>query len=209
MKTASAEETERGNVSAMGTPATIDLLRRAKAGSPEALDLLYQRCAGRLLSYIRLKMGRELRARLESRDILQTTLLKSFTHLDELDASETGSLMAWLARIAENEIRDRADYQQRQRRDAAREVPMPDDAPFRAPVRSALSEVILNEEALELETALEELSPAHRDIILLRKFEELPFREIARRLGKSDDACRMLLARAMTALTLKLSERRP
>ena len=66
--------------------------------------------------------------------------------------------------------------------------------------------MILDEEALQLERALEALSPAHREIILLRKFEELSFAEIGGRLGKSEDACRMLLARAMTALTLKLSE---
>jgi len=58
--------------------------------------------------------------------------------------------MAWMARIAENEIRDRADYQDRQRRDAARRVPL--------------------EEAAE------------------------------------EDACHMMFARAMAALTLKLSE---
>jgi RNA polymerase sigma-70 factor (ECF subfamily) len=190
----------------MEAPATVDLLRRAKAGSPEALNLLYERCAGRLLSYIRLRMGRDLRARLESRDILQATFLKSLTHLNQLEGNETGSLMAWLARIAENEIRDRADFQQRQRRDAAREVPIEDDEAFRASARSALSEVILDEEALQLERALEALPPAYREIILLRKFEELSFGEIGARLGKSEDACRMLLARAMTALTLKLSE---
>ena len=71
-----------------------------------------------------------------------------------------------------------------------------------------LSQVILDEQAAaratELEAALDSLSDAHRQIILLRKFEELSFREISDRLGKSEDACRMLLARAMTALTLKL-----
>jgi len=43
-------------------------------------------------------------------------------------------------------------------------------------------------------------------VILLRKFEELSFKEIALRLGRSEDACRMLLARAMTALTMKMTE---
>ena len=51
---------------------------------------------------------------------------------------------------------------------------------------------------------MEQLSPEHREIILLRKFEELGFKDIGERLGKSPDACRMLLARAMTALTLQL-----
>ncbi len=185
-------------------PSSTDLLRRAKQGSEAALNLLYEQCAGRLLTYIRLRLGRELRAKLESRDILQATLLKSLAHLDELKGDERESLMAWLARIAEHEIRDRADYHQRQRRDAAREVAIDDDSPVAAAARSALSQVILDERAKALEAAMDTLTPAHREIILLRKFEELSFPEIAGRLGKSEDACRMLFARAMTALTMAM-----
>ena len=180
-------------------------VERAKAGSADAVNELYERCAARLLAYIRLRMGRELRTRLESRDILQATLLKSFEHFEDFEGQHSGSLMAWLAKIAEHVIRDRADYQHRQRRDAAREVRLETDAALPAAARSALSQAILTEEAQQLEAALESLTPAHREVILLRKFEELPFGEIARRLGKSEDACRMLLARAMTALTLKLA----
>jgi RNA polymerase sigma-70 factor (ECF subfamily) len=187
-------------------PSSTDLLQRAKQGSDAALNLLYEQCAGRLLAFIRLRLGRELRARIESRDILQATLLKSLAHLGELKGEQRESLMAWLARIAEHEIRDRADYYQRQRRDAAREVTIDDDAPAIAAGRSALSQVILDEEARELEAAMDALSPAHREVILLRKFEELTFPEIARRTGKSEDACRMLFARAMTALTMAMQK---
>ena len=190
----------------MANESTADLLREAKAGSPGALDALYERCAGRVLAFIRLRLGRELRSKLESRDILQATLIKSLDHLAELKGSETRSLMAWLARIAEHEIRDRADYYQRERRDAAREVPIDDAIAVRALTRSALSRLILNEDAERLEAAIESLAPPHREVILLRKFEDLSFAEIAARLGKSEDACRMLLARAMTALTLKVAE---
>jgi RNA polymerase sigma-70 factor, ECF subfamily len=188
----------------MAGASSTDLLRRAKQGSDAALNLLYEQCAGRLLAYIRLRLGRELRAKLESRDILQATLLKSLTHLHELKGEERESLMAWLARIAEHEIRDRADYHQRQRRDAAREVGIDEESPPAAAARSALSQVILDEQARQLEEALETLAPAHREVILLRKFEELTFPEIARRLGRSEDACRMLFARAMTSLTMAM-----
>lgn len=172
-----------------------------------ALDALYARCAPRLLALIRLRMGRSLRAKLESRDILQATLLKSFQQIRQLRGADGTSLMAWLARIAENEIRDQADYHGRQRRDAAREAPLDDHGPeVAAEVQSALSAVIFTEQAARLEAAIEALSSDHREIILLRKFEEQPFAEIAQRLGRSEDACRMLLARAMTALTMKLAE---
>jgi RNA polymerase sigma-70 factor, ECF subfamily len=190
----------------MAAEISRELLEQAKAGSPEALNHLYERCAGRLLALIRLRLGKDLRSRLESRDILQATLLKSLEHLNDLNGNETRSLMAWLARIAEHEIRDCADFHHRQRRDAARESVLDDAAPLPALTRSALSRVILNEQAAQLETALESLSDTHREVIVLRKFEELSFAEIAIRLGKSEDACRMLLARAMTALTLRMSE---
>ena len=188
----------------MADASSTDLLRRAKQGSDAALNLLYEQCAGRLLAYIRLRLGRDLRARLESRDILQATLLKSLTHLHELRGDEQESLMAWLARIAEREIRDRVDYHRRQRRDAAREVGL-DEVPIAAAARSALSQVILDEQARRLEAALETLAPDHREVILLRKFEELTFRQVAERLGRSEDACRMLFARAMTALTMAMA----
>jgi RNA polymerase sigma-70 factor (ECF subfamily) len=197
----------------MGREDTTDAVRAALAGratsatSSEALDRLYERCAPKLLSYIRLKLGRSLRERLESRDILQATLLKSFAHIGEFKGANGQTFMAWMARIAEREIVDRADYHQRQRRDAGRESPIDDHHDLRARTRSILSRVILDEQAAALEQALETLGDAHREIILLRKFEDLPFREIAVRLGKSEDACRMLLARAMTALTLALAER--
>src|SRR5512144_1616001 len=98
------------------------LLRRAREGAPDALEALYERVAPRLLAFVRLRLGRTLRSELESRDVVQATLLKSFEHFNQFEKSDTRSLMAWLARIAENEIRDRADYHARQRRDARREV---------------------------------------------------------------------------------------
>ena len=190
----------------MPTTEGSDLIAQAKAGSPDALNLLYERSAPRLLSFIRLRLGRQLRERLESRDILQAAMLRSLERIRQFEGDQTRSWMAWLARIAENEIRDRADHQHRQRRDAAREVSL-DDPPIPALTRSALTRVLQSEQSQQLETALESLSDAHREIILLRAFQELSFREVAARLHKSEDACRMLMARAMTALTLKMAEK--
>jgi RNA polymerase sigma factor (sigma-70 family) len=69
-----------------------------------------------------------------------------------------------------------------------------------------LSQVILTERVERLERALDELSEAQRELVVLRAFEELPFGEIGKRLGKSEDACRVAFARAMAALTVKLGD---
>ena len=186
---------------------TDDLVRDAVAGRPEAVDALYARVAPRILSYVRMRMGQPLRARMDSRDILQATLLKSFERFGEFQGSGKPALMAWLARIAEREILDRADYHQRARRSPLREAPLSGEDLLEARVTSVLSRMIRDERAEKLEAAMEGLSDAHREIILLRKFQELSFREIAARLDKSEDACRMLLARALSALTLRLAGR--
>jgi RNA polymerase sigma-70 factor (ECF subfamily) len=181
------------------------LLTRAKAGSTEAMDELYRRYAPKLLALIRLRLGKSLRANLESRDILQATLLKSFRKMPQFEGSESGSFIAWLGAIARNEIRDQADYYQRKRRDVASNVPLDEELGGVANrVRSALSQAIWTEEAGRLEQALESLEEHYREVIILRKFEELTYREIAGRLGKSEDSCRMMFARAMTALTLEM-----
>jgi RNA polymerase sigma-70 factor (ECF subfamily) len=181
------------------------LLRRARDGAPDALEELYGRVAPRLLAFVRLRLGRTLRSELESRDIVQATLLKSFEHFGQFERADTRSLMAWLSRIAENEIRDRADYHARQRRDARLDVPLDAghlDLPAR--VRSALTQLVFDERARRVEAALEALEPHYREVIILRSFEELGFREIGVRLGKSEDAARMLFARAMAALTMTM-----
>jgi RNA polymerase sigma-70 factor, ECF subfamily len=181
------------------------LLREARKGSREALGELYARYGTRLLAFIRMRMGRDLRARVESRDILQATLLKSFERLAQFEGGDGATLMGWLIRIAENEIRDQVDFHHRRRRDVSAAASLDDGAAeIAAHVRSALSEAVVNEEAERLGAALEALDPDHRDVIVLRKLEELSFKEIAVRMARSEDACRMLLARAMVALTLQL-----
>jgi RNA polymerase sigma-70 factor, ECF subfamily len=194
----------------MDTQDTAVLLQHAKDGVPEALETLYRRYAGRLLAFIRLRMGRSLRARLESRDILQATLLKSFEHVGQFEKADAASLMAWLAKIADNEIRDQADRQGRQCRDVRAEVPIETIAGLAdhragSTFRSALSQLILDEQAQRLERAIETLEDAQREAILLRHFEELSFREIGARLGRSEDAARMLYARAAAALTMRVT----
>jgi RNA polymerase sigma-70 factor (ECF subfamily) len=188
-------------------PSVTTLLLDARGGSAEALNRLLAQCGPRLLSLIRLRMGPGLRGRMESGDLLNATLLRAFRSFDSLEAEHTPSLMAWLSRIAESEIRDQVDRARAQRRDAALELPLNTGAAsLAAELRSQTSRLLLSERSRRLEAAIEQLPEDQREIVLLRKYEELGFREIGERMGRSPDACRMLLARAMTALTLRMRE---
>jgi RNA polymerase sigma-70 factor (ECF subfamily) len=192
----------------MAESTAVALLDRAREGSPAALSQLVERFSPRLLAVIRLRLGPSLRAHLESRDVLQETWLKALAHLPGFAGAGAAPFMGWLAQIAANEIRDRADYHGRQRRDGAREERMEPAAldGLAARVRSETSRLALSVEMSRLERALESLSPDHREVILLRKLEERPFREVGERMGRSPDACRVLLARALATLAMAMEE---
>jgi RNA polymerase sigma factor (sigma-70 family) len=138
-------------------------MRRAREGSRDALNTLLGQCGERLLAFIRLRLGPGLRAQVESGDILQVTLLRGFQHIDQFEGASSRSLVAWLMTIAQNVIRDEADFAHRQRRDARLTVPMTDDvANIIADLRSEVSRLALKEETGRLESAMERLEPLHR-----------------------------------------------
>ncbi len=183
------------------------LFERAQQGSREAINAVFERYGDRLHALIRLRLGPQLRRRLESRDILQATLLKAFKGIERFHGSGSRSLMAWMGTIARDEICDQADFYGRQKRDAGRDTTLDERVdPLVRQVHTEASRLQLKADSKRLEQALDALGEAQREVILLRHFEELSFPEIGERLGKSPDACRMQLARAMTALTLKLRE---
>jgi RNA polymerase sigma-70 factor, ECF subfamily len=190
----------------METPDSAVLLAAARAGSAEAMGTLFERHSRRLLAIIRLRLGPGLRAHMESRDVLQETWLKALGHVDGFRGEQSASFVSWMARIAANEIRDRADHHGRQRRDAGREVANADLDAIAARVRSQTSRISVDESLERLERALESLSAEHREVIVLRKLEELSFPEIGERMGRSPDACRQLLARAFAALTVAMEK---
>jgi RNA polymerase sigma-70 factor (ECF subfamily) len=189
----------------MGASATTALLLRARDGDRPALEELLARCAPRLLTLVRLRLGPSLRRRLESSDILQESLLKAYRGLGSFRGRDGRALLAWLARIAENEIRDRADFHGAGRRSAAAEVAdssVLDGLPDRS--RSLTSRLLLSQRLSRLAEALEALDPAQREAIVGRHLEELTFGELGERMGRSPDACRMLLARGMARLTIAM-----
>jgi RNA polymerase sigma-70 factor (ECF subfamily) len=184
-----------------------NLLQRAREGSRDALGEILQRSGPRLLAIVRLRLGAGLRRQVDSADVMQATFLKALASLPGFRGSEPRSFGAWLAGIALNEIRDLASHHGRQKRDAARTVELeghPEAQELAAAVRSETSRIALDEKALLLERALDSLSAEHREVIVQRSLEERSFQEIADRMCRSPDACRMLYARAMAALTIRM-----
>lgn len=190
---------------------TQELVTLAKGGNEPALEQLCRVYGERVRRIIRLRMGKELRSRLESMDMVQDVLMCAFRDFEDFSYTSEGDLLRWLGKIAENRIRDNLDKLHADKRDIRKEIPLQDDASTSRddhvrvfePARNTTPSVILSkkEELDKLEKAIDKLKPEYREVIVMAKIDGLSYKEIGSRLGKSADAAGHLLLRAMVSLT--------
>jgi len=197
---------------------SLDLVRSAQGGNPEALDRLFSRYYERVRRVVRMRLGRKLRSSLESGDILQETFAVAVKGFDRFEMREEASLINWLSKLAERQIIAAADYHGAKKRDRDMEVAM--DAPqtgtgtsefrleFGASVPGPDELAAADEEALLVELSMEQMSEEYRELLILRNYVGASWEHIAETVGSpSPDAARMMHARGMIELGKHLRER--
>ena len=179
------------------------LLELARSGDAVALERLVERYRAELLDRIRLMLGEEARRQADSVDFLQGVFVEVLARVESGGFSDERGLLRWMTTVARNDIRDRGC----RRRELAfaslsgsGSGSLSLDAVRDLGGRSPATEAGLNEELLRMVEALERLAADHRRVIELRDLEELPFREVGRRMARSPEAAQLLHARAMLRL---------
>ncbi len=195
---------------------TIELLRRAQAGNAEALDALFQKYYERVRRVVRMRLGRQLRSRLDSGDILQETFLAALKSFDRFEVRDESAFVHWLSRIAEHQIRDAADYHGAQKRDMARQVPLDAGDDSRRLGIDLVSQGMLPAEAVSrdedtalLEDCLADMPDEYRELIIMREYVGASWETIAEETGRpSPDAARMKHSTAMVELAKRIRRAR-
>ena len=193
------------------TNKTQHLVALAKGGDESALNQLCKVYGPRVRWMIRLRMGKELRSKLESMDLVQDTLINALSGLEDFTYKSEGDFVRWLSKISENELRRNLKRLRADKRDIRKEVRLDNNDPTTVsafvrthePIDAATPSVIMSrkEDLDKLEKAMDELKPEYREAIIITKIEGLSYKEISKRLGKSNDAVRKLVSRAIIALT--------
>jgi len=189
---------------------TRHLVVQAKQGDKSALNQLYSVYSERVRWMLRFRMGRELRSKLESMDLVQGTFLHAFSGLDSFTYKDEGDFVRWLSKIAENELRGNIKKLHADKRDIRKEVRLDNYQASTTgsfvgtlgPIEATTPSVIMSrkEELDKLTKAIDQLKPDYREVIIFTKIDGLSYDEIATRLDKSSNAVRMLATRAMVAL---------
>ena len=190
---------------------TQELVILAKGGDDSALEQLCRVYGERVRRIIRLRMGKEIRPRLDSMDLVQEALVSALGGLKDFTYRNEGDFLRWLSRITQNELRDNLDKLYTDKRDIRKEVRLEKYGPTTSgrfagtagPIDATTPSAIMSkkEDLDKLEKAIDELKGDYREVIVLAKIEGLSYKEIGDRLGKSIDSVGHLLSRAMVALT--------
>jgi RNA polymerase sigma-70 factor (ECF subfamily) len=169
------------------------LIRGTLAGRRADFDALVERYQKMLYAFI----YRCVRDHEQAADILQTTFLQAYTHLAQF--SRRSTFKTWLHQIALNQCRQlhRADY-------GRLHVPFEETheaqlaAPDTTPSNSALRGL--------LERLIAQLPSRQREVLTLRIFSDLPFKEIARVEGITENSAKVNYHHAIARLRRWLRE---
>jgi RNA polymerase sigma-70 factor, ECF subfamily len=195
-------------------PSAIDaaLLARLRSGDRDALARFIMVRQPQLMGFIDRRLGPALRSKIELDDLFQEVSAEAVRSLGEVDLSERDPFN-WLCQVAERRIIDaHRRFFGSQKRDAAREVSLNAGGGGASSSRPALINMLVasmtsasqafsrNQKEIRLLAALEKLPAEHREALRLRYLEDMPSKQIAERLGKTDGAVRVMLTRSLAKL---------
>jgi RNA polymerase sigma-70 factor, ECF subfamily len=180
---------------------TFGLVERFKKGETEAFSLIFRKYRRRLAVLIYYKMSAELRGMVEVDDILQEVFLAAAQDMGNFKYESPGSLMAWLSRIANHVLVDRARYEKRGKRRAEEMLRFRSESNPAGPEpvdRETPSQIFAKAENVEiLLKKLDALPTEYREMILLAKFEGMTTKEISERVKRSRESVALTLHRAL------------
>jgi len=161
-----------------------------------------------LLAYIERRLGFGLRKKVEAEDMLQELSAEAVRSLPVIDLAERDPF-SWLCQLAERRIVDAHRRFSSQKRDAGKELALdaPADASHGGLVNLLVASMTTASQAfsrdvrqMQLLAAMSALPEEAREALRLRYIENLPSKEIAAQLNKTDGAVRVLLTRSLAKL---------
>jgi RNA polymerase sigma-70 factor (ECF subfamily) len=181
-------------------PSDRSLLRRFRAGQPDAATQIYLRYASRLLALAQAQCGDDLAARIDPEDIVQSVFRTFFRRVakGDYDVPEGEELWKLFLVIALNKVRSTGEHHRAAKRDVRATK---SGSAFDEAVDSATrNDDALMTLQLVVEEILQTLPPSQRTMIELR-IEGYEIREIAEKTGRAKRS----IERALQDFRTKLS----
>jgi RNA polymerase sigma-70 factor (ECF subfamily) len=206
-------------MSAAAGPEVPHLLAEARQGDREGLGVVLELYRGYLRGQAEALLGLRLRGVANPSDLVQQTFLEACRDFGQFEGNTEAQWRAWLRRILAHNLATLVEKHVRARkRDVRRQVSLDRKltaprlaaaclgAVLGAPLSSPSAHARRREASAVLADRLAQLPAAYGEVLTLRNLEGLSFDAVARRMGRTPGAVRILWVRALDRLRQLLKE---
>ncbi len=181
-----------------GDPGDREHLERIRHGDASGAAALFDSYSTPLLRFATRMLG----GTAEAEEVVQDVFVKAITRVEQYDGS--APVASWLFAIAANACRDRLRRTRRSGLVPIDVVAEPGDGSLPEDER-----LVVEERRTLVREALQHLSKEQREVILLARYQGMPYAEIARTLGISEGAVKTRVFRALETLRTRLTRGEP
>lgn len=165
----------------------LELLGRIKSGQTQLFGEVYDRYSRQIYRYVYNRVP----SKQVAEDVLSDVFFKALKAVDRARADH-GSLAPWLYRIAANAV---ADHYRGRKPTVDLENAYSLDSGEDASQRARLSE-----SEAQARRMLESLDDRQREIVIMRLWDDLSYKEITEIIGLKEGNCKVIFSRAMSVL---------
>jgi len=188
------------------TRSDVQLMLDVKSGDERSFELLLQRYRTPLVNFL----YRMVRSREQAEDLAQEVFIRVYRAREEYVPS--AKFTTWLFRIATNLALNSLRDHRYQKLEMSIDTPLTDseegdERPFEVADKhpTVEQELVEEERRKMIRHAIEKLPGKQRAAVLLHKYQELDYAEIAKILSCSESALKSLLFRAYEMLRVELA----
>lgn len=157
------------------------LLNRYLSGERNAISQLIERHSRRVRDYIRMLV----KDRDVAEDIFQETFIKAVRVIDEGRYCDNGKFLSWILRIAHNQVIDYFRAQRQNKSVTEAEAGYDLLGSLRLAEKTVEDEIVSRQIESDVRMLIEMLPPEQREVVMMRYFTGLSFKEIAEQTGVS------------------------
>ena len=182
-----------------------EIMLRAKAGDQAAFEYLVQKYRRAMVSF----MYRMARNSAVAEDLAQEVFLRVYRSRESYEAS--AKFTTWLYRIATNLAVNHARDTRHERPEVQVSIDEPDDdtgTTLEVPDKSLNAEqvMVVRERMMAIRSKVEALPEQQKLAVIMHKYQQMDYKQIADVLKKSESATKSLLFRAYETLREQLKE---
>lgn len=184
----------------------VQLMLDVKGGDEQSFELLLQRYRTPVVNFL----FRMVKSREQAEDLAQEVFIRVYRARE--DYVPTAKFTTWLFRIATNLALNSLRDHRHQKLEMSIDAPLTDsdegdERPFEVADKHPTieQELVENERKKMIRRAIEKLPEKQRVAVLLHKYQELDYVEIAKILSCSESALKSLLFRAYEVLRVELA----